>query len=189
MNNEMHNPHAAPQPPPSPSGPMSRGPRAALCAIIPGIGAVYNHDYMKAVVHFSVFACLAVIAESIGIFSLAAFCFYVYTIIDAYRSADLAPEESSKSGGQALNFPLWGSILILMGVLFLLDNLGAIHLRSAVQFWPIILIFLGGYLIVTFFKKDKNRGHSGGSAGRFNVPPSTGGMSNASAAGQSEEGM
>lgn len=189
MNNEMQNPHAAPQPPPSPPSPLSRGTRAALCAIIPGIGAVYNHDYMKAVVHFSVFACLAVIAESIGIFSLAAFCFYVYTIIDAYRSADLVPEDGQSSGEKALNFPLWGSVLILMGVLFLLDNLGAIHLRSAVQFWPIILIFLGVYLIVTFFRKDKTGGQAGGSASRFSTPPSPGGMSNASAAGQSEEGM
>jgi hypothetical protein len=149
-------------PPPTPGGPVSSTPvshtavRAALCALIPGIGAVYNRDYMKAVIHFAVFASLVVIAESVGIFGLAAFSFYVFTVIDAYRSAEAIEKRGRVYGDETgtVNMPLWGSILVLLGVLFLLDNLGAIRLRSAAQFWPLILVALGGYLIFHYFRSN-----------------------------------
>jgi hypothetical protein len=135
--------------------------RAAVCAIIPGIGAVYNREYMKAVVHFSIFAGLTIISESVNIFSMAAFAFYVFTIIDAYRSAEvIAKGEASETlakGAESsgLNLLLWGGLLIAMGVLFLLDNLGAIRLRDAIDFWPILLILLGAYLVVSQFRSGK----------------------------------
>lgn len=148
-----------PQPPARPDYSANKSVRAAICALVPGIGAVYNHEYMKAVVHFSVFAGLVIVAENIPVFGLAAFSFYVFTIIDAYRSAEsaanLGPDE--REGNQEINFPLWGSILILMGVLFLLDNLGAIRLRSAIEFWPLILVFIGFYLIFQYFHTGRQK--------------------------------
>lgn len=158
-------------PPPSPNHPgvlANRPARAALCGIIPGIGAVYNREYMKAVVHFTIFAGLTIIAESVGIFGLAAFAFYVFTIIDAYRSAEAifrrgssSPAERAEETGR-LNLLLWGGLLIGMGVLFLLDNLGAIRLRDAVEFWPLALIGLGAYLVVSQLVSRKNQGSSKG---------------------------
>lgn len=158
MNSESHEQQsfeAQDAAPPAPRGgnTQSAG-RAALCAIIPGIGAVYNRDYIKGVVHFSIFAGLIVIAEGVGfIFGLAAFAFYIFTIIDAYRSAEHinrmrlhTPE--AQNGPSEINFPLWGGILVLMGVLFLLDSLGAIRLQSIVAFWPLIFIGIGLYLIL-----------------------------------------
>lgn len=155
-----HDPYSAAPPPPRPLAPPSAvgvGPmptRAAVCGLIPGIGAVYNREYEKAVIHFSVFAGLAYMAESVGIFGLAAFCFYVFTVIDAYRSAESIARRGGvgAAGDDRLNLPVWGGVLVLMGLLFLLDNLGAIHLRSTVKFWPLLLIFLGIYLIVPYFR-------------------------------------
>ena len=149
------------QQPPGPPPPFSHNSaRAALCAIIPGIGAVYNREYIKAVIHFSIFAGLVIIAESVGVFGAAAFSFYVFTIIDAYRSAETISQrgflDQSSSSDEQLNLPLWGGILLLMGILFLLDNLGAIRLRSAFQFWPLILIALGGYLIYTYMRPGQS---------------------------------
>lgn len=155
MNNDQQtNPTPPPQPPPSPSYVDSRPFRAALCGLIIGIGAVYNREYTKAVVHFAVFAGLVIISESVGVFGLAAFAFYVFTIIDAYRSAEAIIErgEPATDERDGMNFPLWGGVLILMGVLFLLDNLGAVSIRKAVEYWPLILIFLGVYLLLDYIR-------------------------------------
>ncbi|UCF39115.1 MAG: hypothetical protein JSU96_09875 [Acidobacteriota bacterium] len=155
MNNEPQFQQQSSGHTPLPPIASSKSARAALCAIIPGIGAVYNREYVKAVVHFAVFAGLMIIADEISVFSLAAFSYYIYTIIDAYRSAEAIAKgrDSQMDVSQEINMPLWGGVLIGMGVLFLLDNLGAIRLRSAVQFWPVILIFLGGYLIYQFARR------------------------------------
>jgi hypothetical protein len=155
MNNENQQFEMPPQPPPRVPTPPSHLPsRAALFAIIPGIGAVYNREYVKAVVHLSVFAGLVIIAESVAIFSLLAFSFYVYTIIDSYRSAELisrrVPGEKEKEEEEEINLPFWGGTILLMGILFLLDNL-----RSAFQFWPLLLVALGGYLIWKYLQNGK----------------------------------
>lgn len=161
---------ALPPPPRPPAGPppfqrSQTATRAAVCALIPGIGAVYNREYEKAVVHFSVFAGLAYMGEEVGIFGLAAFCFYVFTIIDAYRSAEAISRRGTqpRSQNDQINLPVWGGLLVLMGVIFLLDNLGAISLRTAVRFWPLLLILLGLYLVAGYFKgSGGNTSPSGG---------------------------
>jgi len=157
MNNENEPFAPPPQPPPlTETAPT----RAAICALVPGIGAVYNREYTKAVVHFAVFAGLVIVAEEVGIFGLAAFSFYIFTIFDAYRSAILIGrrnEPNSGREGETMNLPVWGGILVLMGVLFLLDNLGAIHIRSAVEYWPVILILLGVYMIAGFFTRPADK--------------------------------
>ena len=161
INNQIEQ-QQPPQPPPTQPGFLAHKPsRAALCAVIPGIGAVYNREYGKAVVHFSVFAGLALIAEAVELFGLAAFAFYVFTIIDSYRSAEaIARGHSAQSPAKDretsnLNLLMWGGLLIGMGVLFLLDNLGAIQLRDAIEFWPVLLIGLGVYLVVSQFLSRK----------------------------------
>lgn len=128
--------------------------RAALCGLVMGLGAVYNREYIKAVIHFSIFAGLVILAGSVEIFGFAAFVFYVFTIMDAYRSAEvierrLQANPDYRSPDESANLPLWGGILVAMGVLFLLENLGLFSVASFVQLlWPLILIGLGLYLIL-----------------------------------------
>ncbi|HLV00033.1 MAG TPA: DUF5668 domain-containing protein [Acidobacteriota bacterium] len=135
--------------------------RAALCALVMGLGAVYNREYTKAVVHFAIFAGLVTLADSVGeFFGFAAFVFYLFTIMDAYRSAEvierrLQEDPDYRSPQETINFPLWGGILVAMGVLFLLENLGIFSVASILRVgWPLILIGLGLYLI---FMRDKDR--------------------------------
>jgi hypothetical protein len=160
MNNESQQQEFQ-QPPAQPTG-ASSAVKAALCAVIPGVGAVYNREYVKAVVHFSIFAGLVIIAEDVGVFVLASIAFWVYTILDAYRSAEAIAKQGGVAamaeGNDQINLPLWGGILLLMGILFLLDNLGAIDIRSAFQFWPLILVALGAYLIFSHFRPSENGG-------------------------------
>ncbi|HUV12595.1 MAG TPA: DUF5668 domain-containing protein [Acidobacteriota bacterium] len=159
MANNQTQQQIPPKPPPPPASAGHIPTRAALCALVPGVGAVYNREYTKAVVHFSIFAGLAMIGETVGVFVFAAISFYVFTIIDAYRTADSMLRrggfEAAQNQQEEINLPVWGGLLILMGVLFLLDNLGAIKIRNAVQFWPLILIALGGYLIYNYVQKDQ----------------------------------
>lgn len=191
MNNDTQQQHTragttTPPPPPSAADRATtrHSPaRAALCAFIPGIGAVYNQEYMKAILHFSIFAGLVLIAEEVGIFSLAAVAFYIFSIIDAYRSAEVIAHSKSfapqSTQTQEINMPLWGGVLILMGVVFLLDNLGLIHFRSIVQFWPLLFIFLGIYLILDYRRKSDSgnrppRSSSGGDSYSSGQAPNSG---------------
>jgi len=145
-------------PPPPKQDRSSEATKAALCGLIPGVGAVYNRDYMKAVIHLAAFSGLCVFAEASGIFGLLAFVFYVYTIFDAYRSAQ-NPSAKKEFSTDQINMPLWGVVLILLGVIFLLDSLDAISIRSIVRFWPLGLVFLGCYMVFQYFitgNKKKN---------------------------------
>lgn len=154
-------------PPPPGQDRKSDATKAAICGVIPGVGAVYNQDYMKAVVHLAAFSGLCVFAEANGIFGLFAFVFYVFTIFDAYRSA-LDPRKKREFSTDQLNMPLWGIVLILIGTLFLLDSLDAISLRSVTRFWPLILVFLGFYMVFQFFVSGRNgKGASRSSAQSF----------------------
>ena len=141
-------------PPPPNQDRKSNATKAALCGLIPGVGAVYNLDYMKAVVHLAAFSGLCVFSEANGIFGLFAFVFYVFTIFDAYRSA-LEPQKKREFSSDQINMPLWGLLLIVLGVVFLLDSLDAISLRSIAKFWPLVLVFLGCYMVFQYFLTDK----------------------------------
>lgn len=139
--------------------------RAALFAIIPGIGAVYNRQYVKAVLHFAIFAGLTIIASNgPGVFGVAAFAFYVFSIIDAYRSAQsilrnvvmnprVLDEES-----EDINVPIWGGVLVLLGVLFFLNNLGVFSLAQMTRFlWPLFFVLLGVYLVFDYYFSSKKK--------------------------------
>ncbi len=141
-------------PPPPNQDRKSNATKAALCGIIPGVGAVYNLDYMKAVVHLAAFSGLCVFAEASDMFGLFAFVFYVFTIFDAYRSA-LEPRKKREFSSDQINMPLWGVVLIILGVVFLLDSLDAISLRSITRFWPLIIVFLGCYMVFQYFITGK----------------------------------
>ncbi|MCK5124989.1 MAG: hypothetical protein KAR42_01930 [candidate division Zixibacteria bacterium] len=51
---------------------------------------------------------------------------------------------------------LWGLILVVAGVLFLLNNFH-IDIFGMVSIWPIALIAFGGYLVIRALKKDSGQ--------------------------------
>ncbi len=143
--------------------------RAAICAVIPGLGAVYNNEYMKAITYFAVWAALSAMGSRLsGIFGFGAFVFLIFTMFDAYRSAEaklrnrLQAGESSKEGTeepprQEKAFIAWGIFLIVLGVLFLLQNvIPYYYLRN---YWPLIFILLGVFLVYYSIRKNLTREH------------------------------
>jgi hypothetical protein len=60
---------------------------AALLGLIPGVGAMYNAQYAKGVVHLIVFAILVLLADEHGIFGIFIVGWVCYQVIEAYHTA------------------------------------------------------------------------------------------------------
>lgn len=150
---------------------------AGLLGAIPfGVGAIYNGQYTKGLVHLGIFVFL-IVALSSGnlptylypVLGIGMAFFVVYQIIDAVRTAkaiqanEPAPDPFGLAtmfspGGQphqaahTSNFssaavPTGAIVLIGLGILFLLHNLGYWFLDVGVL-WPLILIALGVWLFI-----------------------------------------
>jgi LiaI-LiaF-like transmembrane region len=159
----------APPPAAVPSAQAGPNPGAALAlGFIPGLGAVYNGEYIKALIHVFVFAGLIAALTNdnsagyeafLGI-ALGAFCLYMP--IEAYHVArakqtGVAPPTSlmgaaeSPSGEQR---PVGAIILIALGAFFLLANLGLLEWHWFGKAWPVALIALGVWLLADRFKRS-----------------------------------
>jgi hypothetical protein len=130
---------------------------AFLLGFIPGLGAIYNGEYNKAIIHVVIFGAIILgIASDLGesiqgllIFALAVFPFYM--AIDAMRSA------KARATGQPLADPFenWSGqrplgpiILIGIGALFLLNNFGFFEFFRVRQiFVPLLLIGIGFFML------------------------------------------
>lgn len=74
-----------PPPPPPPDEPNPG--LAALLGFIPGVGAMYNGQYAKGIVHLIVFAVLVSLAGQNGIFGLFIAGWVFYQVIEAHHTA------------------------------------------------------------------------------------------------------
>jgi hypothetical protein len=152
---------SARKPPPASDSGASPG-LAFLLGLIPGVGAIYNGQYAKGLVHVFIFGLLISIGSSDAtrnelepIMILMALGFYAYMPFEAYHTArrrmrgEVVDEFSSvlpiRGGGTG--FPVAPVLLIALGVLFLLHNLDLLHIGQIMRFWPALLIGLGAYML------------------------------------------
>ena len=151
--------------------------RAAIFAIIPGIGAVYNNEYLKAVTYFTVFAALIMMGDALNaVFGFGAFVFLVFTMFDAYRTAEKRARRIAQPDGSALepgytdnSLTGWGVFLILAGALFLLQNIISFYFLA--RMWPAIFILMGAYLVYLSLRRRNRRNRDmrySGSSTEFN---------------------
>jgi hypothetical protein len=126
---------------------------ALVLGFIPGLGAVYNGEYMKALLHVVIFAGL-VTADATGrgqpFFGLMTAAFIVYMVVDSYRVANarrLGQATAAAPTATWMNDKTVGPIiLIVLGVLFLLDQHFDVWDRIG-EYWPVILIVLGALML------------------------------------------
>jgi hypothetical protein len=141
-------------PPATPAARQSSSPVVAfLLGFVPGLGAIYNAEYNKAILHIVIFGAIILgLSSDLGegmtgvlVFMLVAFIFYM--AIDSMRSA------KSRLTGEPFSDPFadWSSkrplgpiILIAVGALFLLNNFGFFDFFRVRQlFVPLLLIGIG----------------------------------------------
>jgi hypothetical protein len=143
-------------------------PGAALgLGFIPGLGAVYNGEYIKGLVHVLIFGGLIALMSSdslpgpmLGLVIAFFIAFCCYMPVEAYMTA------KAKLGGQAppsffmgaspaaagepqgaRRYPTGAIVLILIGVVFLLGNFGFLDSIYVYRFWPLALVAIGAWMI------------------------------------------
>ena len=130
---------------------------ALALGFIPGVGAIYNGQIMKAIVQVLLFGSLIALSNRVpgpmdAIFGMGAAAFYFYMVIDSYQTARAKAfgqpvQEWFGLGEMKMNAPIGAAVLISIGVLFLLDNFGIPVFRHIGKFWPVLLIAVGVMLL------------------------------------------
>jgi hypothetical protein len=132
---------------------------AFILGFIPGVGAIYNGQYAKGLVHAVIFGLLitAITANTLRGFDpllgilIGVFVFYMS--LEAYHTArkresgEPIEEFSSLAGAGDAGFPMGALILIGLGFLLLLNTLDLISMERVLRFWPVGLILIGAYML------------------------------------------
>ena len=157
--------HAPAPPPPSnsewaaPPPPATAGSPglAFVLGLIPGVGAIYNAQYAKGLVHVVVFGLfVSLIGSGAGALEpllammLTAWIFYM--AFEAYHTAKkrqlgLPVDEFSSLAPMRAGSAAGPIVLIVGGVFFLLINLDLIEFYKIARFWPVLLIALGAWML------------------------------------------
>lgn len=134
---------------------------AFLLGLIPGVGAIYNAQYVKGLLHVVVLGLLISIAHSGAsddfepLFGMMIGVWVFYMAFEAYHTAkkrqlglpidefsSLVPLHPERRG-----FPAGPIVLIALGALFLMNNLEILHFSQILRYWPVALIGLGAYML------------------------------------------
>ena len=133
---------------------------ALFLGMIPGVGAIYNGQYAKGMLHAIVWGVLMSIADSRAshglepIFVMSVVAWMAYMAFEAYHTArkrrlgEPVDEYSSLINLRGShNVPLAAIGLIVMGVLLLLHTLNLLDFEYVSRYWPVLLIAAGVYLL------------------------------------------
>jgi hypothetical protein len=142
-----------------------------LSALFPfGVGTFYNGETVKGLIYLVVFAGLVSLQPHGGSQPFAGLIlagFYFFQIIDSVSAAnrinrralvgqeaaeeEILPTEAVKAGSV-----FWGILLIVIGAVLLLGNFEVISYRAIFDFWPAVVIVIGGKLIFDYFAKSRD---------------------------------
>lgn len=165
---------ANPSAPPPPMNPPAAGAPspglAFILGLIPGVGAIYNAQYAKGLIHVVIFGMLISMAnaDSIGdmqpLFGMLAPAWVFYMAFEAYHTA------RNRADGRAVDEfssvipvrpdgpPVGPAIMIGLGVVFLLNNLGLLRFSQIFKFWPVALIGMGVYMLMERTRRTSPEG-------------------------------
>jgi hypothetical protein len=140
---------------------------ATLLSFVPGLGAAYNGQTAKAIVHFAIFASffqMAVLTQGMHFFVLGVLGTWLFAAVDACRTAQLmraglTPETEEDVIARRLygNPFAWGVTLILIGTVFLLHTLLGVQLPVK-ELLPVALVALGAYMLFDYIRRRTSSG-------------------------------
>lgn len=137
-----------------------------LSLICPGLGAAYNGQTSKAIVHFAIFASffqMSIVTDGTLLFILGFAGTWLFAAVDACRTAQLlssglAPDAAEDVVARRLygNPLAWSLTLLVIGTIFLLHTMFGIRLPVQ-QVLPVLLVALGGYILVDWVRRRTKR--------------------------------
>lgn len=138
---------------------------AAFLSIFPGMGAIYNGNFLKGITYMLLFAVLIVLTNNAGepdsvVFGLMIAGFYIFQIIDSYNEAGRINEktlcaEETAAGSEDLS--LFSAVVVLLiGIVFQLANFDILTYRQVTRLWPLVLIAFGIKIVFNYFKREGN---------------------------------
>ncbi len=135
-----------------------------LSFIVPGLGAAYNGQTSKALVHFTIFASfiqMATVTDGVAFFILGFIGTWLFAAVDAFRTAQLirsglAPDAESDAIARRLygNPLAWAVVLISLGTIFLLHTMFGVRLPVR-EFLPVVLVLLGAYMLFDYLRPQR----------------------------------
>src|SRR5258706_14117113 len=137
-----------------------------LSCFVPGLGAAYNGQTSKALVHFAIFASffqMAVVTDGVAFFVLGVAGTWLFAAVDACRTAQLmraglAPDaEEDAIARQLYGNPIaWGVTLVTLGMIFLAHTLLGLQFPVR-RTLPVALVILGAYMLFDYLKRHRRR--------------------------------
>lgn len=173
---ELHAAEPAPReiPPPPPPSEVARTPAdapfvkspviAAVLAVFPGLGHVYNGLYTRGITFFLLITvCISIAAESgEPIFGFMVPFVWLFSLMDSYRQANLinhgyatdlgnqGPVPKLQSGQGTL---VVGIVFMLVGALELGDRFDLWRWDEVVNLWPAVFLLLGIGMVISSVRK------------------------------------
>jgi len=136
-----------------------------LSLFCPGLGAAYNGQTSKGLVHFLVFIGLfqmAIISGGMAVFVLGFMGMWLYAALDSWRTAQMIRSGITPNGAEDVlvrrfsgNAKLWGVVLTVIGLSFLMQTIFNIQFLMTIVL-PVVFIGIGIHLIRNYFLKSKN---------------------------------
>ncbi len=164
-----------------------------LSFICPGLGAAYNGQTSKALVHFTIFAGffqMATVTDGTLFFVLGGMGTWLFAAVDAVRTAQLiraglAPDAEHDAIARRLygNPLAWAVTMMTLGTIFLLHTIFGVRLPVR-EFMPVLLVLLGAYMLFDYVRTRRRRGGDALSFDAFSRPPSVIGSGTGPLAGE-----
>ncbi len=139
-------------------GGPKRGPGwAVVLSLIPGLGQMYSGQMTRGLLILGGFM-FAASGPSLGqLQTPVVFTLYCWNLFDAYwitqrinrAGIPIPPPLPEEHPWESAASPAWGVMLILVGAVFLLNNLGVRWLTFD-RAWPAVLLGLGIWLLIVF---------------------------------------
>ncbi len=135
-----------------------------LSLLVPGLGAAYNGQTSKALVHFAIFAGFFQMTLMTGgaasfVLGLGFIGAWLFAAVDAYRTAQLIrlglalSTEADAIARSLYGHPLaWAVVLTALGTLFMVHTVFGVRLPIR-ELLPIVMVGLGAYMLFDYGRR------------------------------------